>query len=205
MKNNIIDSLIEIGAVKFGEFTLKSGQISPIYIDLRIIVSFPQLLKDIATEIIKKTQEVGIDCQRVAGIPYTGLPMATAISLEADIPMVYARKEAKNYGTAKLIEGCYEKGDNVLVIDDLITSGDSKFETFTPFEQDGLIVSDVIVLIDREQGGAKKLELRGYQLHSIISIYDILERLKNLDQISQEKYEEIMIFLKESAQATSMD
>ncbi|MGK0290970.1 MAG: uridine monophosphate synthetase [bacterium] len=196
MKNKIIDALISIQAIKFGEFTLKSGIQSPIYIDLRIIISAPELLRDIAKAMIQMSKE--LNYERIAGIPYTALPIATAYSLESNVPMIYCRKEVKKYGTGKQIEGIWEAGQQVLVIDDLITNGESKMETFEPFEQAGLKVKDVVVLIDREQGGKERLEKQGYNLYSLISVYEILDRMKELNKISEEKYQELKKFIDEN-------
>ncbi|PCI30732.1 MAG: orotate phosphoribosyltransferase [SAR324 cluster bacterium] len=193
MKQKIIDSLIDIGAVKFGEFTLKSGIISPIYIDLRIIISYPKLLEQIAAAMQELSQELSF--QEVAGIPYTALPIATAFSLASQVPMIYSRKEKKNYGTSQQIEGVWQSGDQVLIIDDLITNGDSKLETFQVFENVGLTIRDVVVLIDREQGGKNRLQKAGYCLHSLISVFEILERMKELKKLDDTQYEEVKAFL----------
>ena len=196
-KQAIIDSLVEIGAVKFGNFTLKSGIQSPIYIDLRITISNPKLLQQIAESLLELSAGLSFDC--IAGIPYTALPIATAFSLVSGKPMIYSRKEKKDYGTSKQIEGIWKEGDSVLIIDDLITNGESKFETFKVFEEANLKTSDVIVLIDREQGGAERLKKEGYQLFSIISIFEILERMKETNQISDLLYNETQKFLKETS------
>lgn len=193
MKHKIIDELIEIGAIKFGEFKLKSGIISPIYIDLRIIVSYPQLLKNIAHALMSLAEPVVYDA--IAGIPYTALPIATAYSLESGKSMIYARKEKKEYGTAQQIEGIWKKGDTVLIIDDLITDGASKSETFEVFESAGLIVKDIIVLIDREQGGKENIQKTGHQVHSLISIFEVLDRIKSLNKLEDQRYNEILAFL----------
>jgi uridine monophosphate synthetase len=196
MKQEIIDELIEIEAIKFGEFKLKSGIISPIYVDLRIIVSYPQLLTNIAQALIGLAGS--IDYDSVAGIPYTALPIATAYSLQSGKPMIYARKEKKEYGTAQQIEGIWKKGDTVLIIDDLITDGASKSETFKVFESAGLIVKDIVILIDREQGGKENIQKTGHQVHSLISIFEVLDRIKSLNKIDNQRYNEILAFLKKN-------
>jgi len=193
IKAEIIDSLITIGAVKFGTFTLKSGIQSPIYIDLRIVVSFPDLLKKIA--LAMKRMAAPLQFERVAGIPYTALPIATAFSLETGCPMIYSRKEQKKYGTGRQIEGIWKEKDRVLIIDDLITDGASKQESFDVFENCGLTVSDVVVLIDREQGGKQRIEKNGYKLFALISIFEILEQMVTTQKITQEKHKEIYDFL----------
>jgi uridine monophosphate synthetase len=193
MKKDIAIALHEIGAVKFGEFKLKSGIMSPIYIDLRLLISYPKVLKLISSEMIGIAKKLKFDV--IAGIPYTALPIATAISLETDWPMVYARKEVKDYGTKKKLEGVYAEGDTALIIDDLITTGDSKFETIEPFQAAGLKIKDFVVLVDREQGGKRILEEKGYSLHSVIGINELLDILKGegrLDDVNYKKAKEFI-------------
>ncbi len=194
LKQQIINSLVEIEAIKFGEFRLKSGILSPIYIDLRIIISYPNLLEDIATAMIALSKEITFD--KVAGIPYTALPIATAFSLKDKVPMIYSRKEKKEYGTSQQIEGVWKPNDRVLIIDDLITNGGSKIETFKVFEGVGLNIKDVVVLIDREQGGRELLFRSGYQLHSLISIFELLDHLRKTGEIDAIQYNKTIEFLK---------
>jgi orotate phosphoribosyltransferase len=193
MKKDIALALHEIGAIKFGEFTLKSGIKSPIYIDLRLLVSFPKVLKMISAEMIKLAKKLKFNV--IAGIPYTALPIATVISVSENWPMVYARKEVKEYGTKKKIEGVYKEGDTALIIDDLITTGGSKFETVEPFEASGLKITDFIVLVDREQGGRAQLEAKGYKLHSVIGINELLDILKNEKKLSESDYDRAKKFI----------
>ncbi|MBN2086892.1 orotate phosphoribosyltransferase [Candidatus Peregrinibacteria bacterium] len=193
MKKDIALALHEIGAVKFGEFTLKSGIISPIYIDLRLLISYPKVLKLISEAMIEIAKDLKFDV--VAGIPYTALPITTAISISQNWPMVYARKEVKDYGTKKKIEGVYNEGDTALIVDDLITDGASKFETIEPFEAAGLKITDFIILVDREQGGARKLAEKGYKMHSVIGINELLDILKEEGKIDEEKYQKSKDFI----------
>lgn len=188
----IIHELHRIGAVKFGQFTLKSGMLSPIYIDLRLIISYPQLLKAITLKLEEKALSLAFD--RVCGVPYTALPLATALSLTMSVPMVMRRKEAKNYGTKKIIEGAFEPGQKCLVIEDLITSGTSIFETLEPLEQEGLKITDILVLLDRQQGGKNRLEERGYRLHTLITMENLLRTLE--EKIGQEQVAQVESFLK---------
>lgn len=195
-KKELILKLAEINAIKFGEFTLKSGMKSPIYVDLRVIVSYPEVMKMIVEVFKGKIKEAGLEYDLIAGIPYTALPIASVLSVELDIPMIYARKESKDYGTKKNIEGVYKSGQTCLVIDDLITTGGSKFETAEPFETEGLKVRDFVVLVDREQGGKGQLEAKGYNLHSIILFGEMLDVLKEENEIDDEMHKKVNEFLK---------
>ncbi|MBN1258198.1 orotate phosphoribosyltransferase [Candidatus Peregrinibacteria bacterium] len=195
MKKTIALLLHEIGAVKFGEFTLKSGVTSPIYIDLRVLVSYPHALKKISEAMAKiiKAEKLAFDV--VAGIPYTALPIATAVSINENWPMIYARKEIKDYGTKKKIEGVYKEGQTALIIDDLITNGASKFETIEPFEASGLKVKDFVILVDREQGGGRLLAEKGYRLFSVIGINELLDILNTEEKIDAKQYEQAKHFI----------
>ena len=197
-KKELILKLAEIDAIKFGEFTLKSGMKSPIYLDLRVVVSYPEVMKMIVEVFKDKINEVGLKYDLIAGIPYTALPIASVLSVELNTPMIYARKESKDYGTKKNIEGVHESGQTCLVIDDLITTGESKFETSKPFETEELKVKDFVVLLDREQGGKERLKEKGYNLHSIILISETLDILKEEGKIDEKMYEKVNKFLKEN-------
>jgi len=188
-----VTALYSIGAVKFGEFTLKSGMLSPIYIDLRLIVSYPELLKDIAGLMWEKVEGCQFDC--LCGVPYTALPIATAISLEHNLPMVMRRKEVKEYGTKKIIEGVFTKGQTCLIVEDLVTRGESVFETIAPLEQEGLKVKDVVILLDRQQGGKKRIEEKGYLLHSVLKMEDLLSCLETEKWVAPHVVKEVKTFL----------
>ncbi len=188
--------LQEIGVIKFGTFTLKSGLKSPIYIDLRRLVSFPDVLKMIGKQLALKTDVEKLEFNLIAGIPFAAIAIATAVSLERNWKMVFPRKEVKDYGTKASVEGVYEKGQKVLVIDDLITNGGSKFEAIAPLEKEGLKVKDILVLVDREQGGKDELLKEGYHLHSVFKVTELLEILKKHEKIDELLYEEAKEYFK---------
>jgi uridine monophosphate synthetase len=162
-------------------------------VDLRIIISYPTLLQAIARRIVALLAPLTF--QRVAGIPYAGLPIATAVSLTEGFPMVYARKEAKDHGIKRVIEGKFAAGETVVLIDDVITDGASKFEAAEPLLQAGLIVKDFAIFLDREQGGADRLREKGYALHSALRISDVLAHLRDAGQLPRDQFARCMDFI----------
>ncbi|MBI5305245.1 MAG: orotidine-5'-phosphate decarboxylase [Chloroflexi bacterium] len=185
--------LITSECVRFGAFTLKSGMVSPIYLDLRRLITHPEILQRVARAYAEKLRALQFD--RLAGIPYAGLPIATAVSLAMKRPLIYARREAKEYGTRATIEGEYRAGETIAVIDDLATTGDTKIEAIEKLTSAGLRVRDIIVLIDREQGAREMLGARGYQLHAVTTISELLEEWRNTNAITAEQYEQVKAFV----------
>ena len=174
-KQELIRALHAIGAVKFGSFKLKSGLISPFYIDLRLIVSYPKVVEMIVGHLLEAAKELKFDC--LTGIPYTALPIAAVFSQHSDKPLIYQRKERKSYGTGKKLEGVFEAGQSCLVIDDVMTTGGSKLETAQAFEQAGLQIRDFLIVVDRSLDGGALIRDAGYRVHALITIYDMVETL----------------------------
>jgi uridine monophosphate synthetase len=185
--------LVASNCVRFGQFTLKSGVVSPIYIDLRRLVAHPQILRRVAKAYAARLGALPFD--RLAGIPYAALPIATAIALEMDRPLVYPRREVKEYGTRATIEGDYQAGEQIVVVDDLTTDGGSKLETIAKLEEAGLVVKDIVVLIDRMQGAGPRLAQAGYQLHAVTTLPELLDEWLRQDVISQAQFAEVTAFL----------
>jgi len=172
------ETLLRIGVVRFGDFTLKDGRRSPFYLDMRVLVSHPAALARIARAMLQRAE--GLSYDRLAGLPYSGLPIAVAMALISERPMLYARKEAKEYGTKRLIEGEYARGDRALMIDDVVTSGGAKLEAAVPFREAGLVVEDVLVIVDRSAGAADALSAAGLRLHSVLTVEALLGHLDAL-------------------------
>jgi uridine monophosphate synthetase len=189
--------LHRIGALRFGEFTLKDGRCSPFYLDLRSLVSYPDALARVARAMLQRAAALPYD--RIAGVPYAGLPIAVAMALIAGRPMVYARKEAKTYGTKRIIEGEYQAGERALLVDDVVTSGGAKLEALAPFRAAGLLVEDVLVVVDREERGAAALADAGLRLHSVLKVRALLEHLRALHAASDADIDRAVDFLRSSS------
>jgi len=195
-QKSLADELLSAGCIKFGEFTLKSGLKSPIYIDLRQIITYPKLLEQIGAAYLPLLKDLKFD--RIAGLPYAAIPIATAISLAGNYPMIYPRKEVKTYGTKAEIEGEYHAGETVAVIDDLATTGGSKFEAIEKLTSVSLIVKDVVVLVDRQSGAKESLAQAGYSMHAVLTIGQLLEYWEENGKVGKDKIEVTRKFLQQT-------
>lgn len=190
---HLADYLLQVGCVKFGNFTLKSGLKSPIYLDLRLLASYPKLLSIVARAYASLISDLEFD--RLAAIPYAALPIGTAISLQSGVPMIYPRKEVKEYGTKSSVEGQFEPGARVILIDDLVSSGESKLEAIAQLEAAGLKVLDIAVLVDREGGAVETLSDAGYRLHSVFKLSELLDYWERTGKVTKVQVEEVRRFL----------
>ena len=190
----LADGLLEAGCIKFGEFTLKSGLKSPIYIDLRRLVTYPGLLAQVASAYLPVLEKLKFE--RLAGLPYAAIPIVTAIGLQAGYPVIYPRKEIKAYGTKAEIEGEYQAGETAVVVDDLTTTGGSKFEGIEKLTNAGLKVKDVVVLIDRQSGAKEALGEAGFHLHAVLTMAELLDHWEKTDKVEAEKIAATRAFLK---------
>jgi uridine monophosphate synthetase len=187
---SLVLTLNDIGAVRIGRFKLHSGLMSPSYIDLRLLASCPNALREAAAAYRDRLKTLTFD--RIAATPLAGLPIGTAICLDMNLPLIYPRKTVKGYGTGKQIEGQWEIGQTVVVVDDLITSGDSLLKGITFLKAAGLRVNEAVVLIDREQGGREALEEQGYRLHSLMTIGQLLAIMESRERITSHQRARIL-------------
>jgi len=189
----LADDLLAAGCVKFGQFTLKSGLSSPVYIDLRQLVSTPRLLSQVAAAYLPVLGSLRFE--RLAALPYAAIPIATAISLQTGWPLIYPRKEAKPYGTQAEIEGSYHPDEQVVIIDDLTTTGGSKFEAIEKLVHAGLQVRDVVVLIDRQSGASQSLAQAGFALHPVFTLTQMLTHWERHSLVSADNIQATRRFL----------
>lgn len=187
----------DIGAFKFGQFTLKSGIASPFYIDLRLLISHPEALALSGAALAQVI--AGVEYDRLAAIPYAGLPIGTALALAVKRPLIYPRKDKKDHGLGKQIEGEFKAGERALVVDDLITKGDAKLEAIAPLREAGLIVSDVAVLIDRQSGGTQTLAAAGIAVHPVLRLSELLDILEESGKLAHSVRQSIDRWLKDNS------
>jgi len=168
-------ALKDCGALQFGDFTLASGAKSKYYIDIKRASTDPKVLKLIAEGMAAKLKELGLKVDKIAGIVLGSVPLAAALSLETGIPYVMVRKEKKDHGTGKLIEGVLNSGDKVLVVEDVITSAGSSVKGIATLRAEGAVVEDVFSVIDREAGGSEALKEIGVRLSPLVKASDLLK------------------------------
>jgi len=206
--------LLKHNIVKFGRFTLKSGAISPIYIDLRSIISHPDLLENIVDQYIDVIKKNNIQFDRVAGIAYGALGTAFAVAAKLNKPIVLVKKESisnpsssfdklrtssgwrKGYGieTDGLI-GEYKNGERILLIEDIATSGGSTVRVAQQLRKHNLVVSNAVVFLDRQAGAEKKLANKNITMHSVATLSELLDNLKQTETISDQTYNEVQTFM----------
>jgi len=197
----LADTLWKLGAIEFGDFTLGQTAVhSPVHVNLRLLVSKPTALQR-AARVIRDEVEARrrmlnpqvAPFQLVAGVPFGGLHLATAFSLRAKVPLIYLRTRRPK---SAQIEGLYEPGQTVLIIDDLITGGHSIVDTAERLEKAGLQARDALVLVDRQQGGRQRLKRHGINLISVLTLEVVLNYLMSSGKISEEWYRRSLDYLK---------
>ncbi len=194
----VIDKLFEYGLVKFGKFTLKSGAISPVYMDVRNVVNYHDLhdtVVDLYEELVVNNNQQS-QVKHIAGIPFGALYIARDLQKRLGKGIVTVRPEKKEHGTKGQLIGVYSEGDTVLVIEDVATTGGSTLEAVEKLRAEGLKVSDAIVLIDRQESAEKNLLAAGIHLHSVVNLTQIISRLSIAGKITPLQKAQVEVFMR---------
>lgn len=173
--DELTKALKECGAVKFGDFTLASGAKSSYYIDIKKASTDPKVLYLISIKMAEKMQMEGIRPDRIAGVVLGSVPLAAALSLATGIPYVMVRKEKKDHGTGKLIEGDLNPGEKVLVVEDVVTTAGSSIAAIKTLRESGAVVESAISVIDRESGGKENYAEIGVEFYPLVKGSDLVE------------------------------
>jgi len=194
MKADLIQILLRTGAIKFGTFTLASGKLSPYYIDLRLLPSYPEAFRKILGFYVALAKtDIGLkNFDRIAGIPTAGIPFSAVLAFNLEKPFLYVRKEIKTHGRERRVEGLLMPGDRILLVDDLITTGTSLLGAADAVTAEGAVVKNVLVLIDREEGGKQALSKLGIKLHYLLKISEAAKTLYEVGAIEQEQLKAIL-------------
>ncbi|MFP3984421.1 MAG: orotate phosphoribosyltransferase [Candidatus Bathyarchaeia archaeon] len=186
MKSQLCQILYKIGALKFGTYKLTSGKISPYYIDLRIVPSFPDAFQKICSFYVKLVENnVGIqNFKRIAGIPTAGIPFAAVVAYNLNKAFLYSRSTRRSHGRERKVEGLLISGDTVLLLDDLITSGKSLRKAAADIRAEGGLINDAVVLIDREEGGKENLAKDNVRLHYLLKASEAATTLHEIGAIT---------------------
>ncbi len=192
-KKKILEALASAGVVRFGEFTLVSGDKSPIYVDMRILPSYPKEFDTITSALADEAKDKGTEI--LCGMETAGIPLAAAMAVKAKLPMVYIRKKPKDYGTKSRIEGIIGEGKKALLVDDLITRGTSKLSFIDPVKDSGAELIGAIVILDREQGGEDVMMEKGVSLYKLVTLKELLSYMLEKKLMTEKQYEEVMQYL----------
>jgi orotate phosphoribosyltransferase len=193
-KDKMANILFKIDAVKFGVYKLSSGKSSPYYIDLRVIPSFPDAFREICDFYAQYiSDQIGVkNFDRIAGVPIAGIPFASQIAYNLKKPFLYVRKDLKLHGRKRRVEGVLVSGDRVLLLDDLLTTGLTLTKAVDAARAEGGVVTDVVVFLDREEGGRELLENKAVKVHFLLKISEIANTLFEIGAIDKESLKTIL-------------
>jgi orotate phosphoribosyltransferase len=196
--SEIAGALYSSGCLKFGTFHIKSGALSPYYIDLACLLSSPKdlcALVDIAADRIRQLRAL-VKIDKLASIELKGALILPSIACRTNLPCTVVRKEEKVYGaTGRIAGAAVVKGERVLFFDDVISEGLSKLEGIKPLEQLGARVESILVVVDREQHGVENLEKLGYRVHALAKVTELAERLLRNSKISKEQADAVFNYV----------
>jgi uridine monophosphate synthetase len=193
LKHSLIAALVSTKCLKFGDFVLKSGMHSPFYIDLRRLVADPEAMA-LAGKAYASLAE-SLDFASIAGIPAAGLPLATAASLASGRPMIWPRMPVKEHGTGNRVEGEWKPGQKALLLDDLITTGASKLEAAQILRGEGLVIEDLVVLIERGRMGRQDMDKAGIRLHAFLHVRELFAACEALGILDGKQRAELEAFV----------
>ena len=194
-KESLIRGLYDLGAIRFGEFTLKSGAVSPVETDMSALIARPALLRRIAHVFQAYAANLAFD--RVAALPMSGLPLGLALSLNMDRPLIYTRPASMGGADERYIEGIYKPGETVILIDAVIEQGRGILETIQLLKAVRLQVNDVLVLVDRQMGGVETLASKRCHVHSVLTLGEILDMLHQMRRMSTDQHRFVRAWLEE--------
>lgn len=206
LKTELLVDLYKAGAIKFGAFTLKSGEISPYYIQLRELSSYKgnvgkNILKKIGAALGGLIHKNFPQVDRIVGVAYAGIPLAVSITLETGIPSCYTRKEIKTHGISRFIEGQMEHGDTIVIVDDLVTTGESKLEAKEAIQKESkkrkieVEIKGIICLFDREEGGVEFLAKEGLDFYALFKLSEVVQVLREKNLLQEEEYRTVLDYM----------
>ena len=198
--DKVANALYSSGCLKFGSFKIKSGAISPYYIDLARLLSSPKQLCSIADLAAEQVRQIMVSdrIDKLASIELKGALIVPSIACKVNLPCLVVRKEEKAYGVTGRIAGAdVAKGDNILFFDDVISEGLSKVEGIKPLQALGGNVKHLLVVVNREQGGKENLEKLGFRVHALAKISEIADSLYLNKHISKEQADDVLDFVKQ--------
>ncbi|ABP51244.1 MAG: orotate phosphoribosyltransferase [Pyrobaculum sp.] len=172
----MIQRLLEVGVVKFGDFVLSSGLKSPFYIDLRAVLGHPDLFQWVVSQYLSTLSKLEYDV--ILGVATGGIPYASVLGYLLQRPFGYVRPEAKGHGAGRQIEGAEVAGKRAVVVDDVLTTGKSVLGAISAVGEAGGRVTAVVVFLDREQCGAEAVRRAGAGVYSVYKMRELLEALR---------------------------